>query len=298
MKTIFTNSELPHIWARQSQDEGKTSNRNLYFKGGKIYSYGSHFCIANIIKPGIVLFTNRKYSVSTSAHVSACSSACSHMEQIIVAYPDGYLSDNLKAFTSEISSALEIISNPRKKAETKERAKGELSSIVARVYRYLEATGQTVSKKLRDDEVRKEFLLHLEAAKNEQAAMSLQLKLQRREAQKQKEIDKKNAAALEEQKQKLLKWRRGANVSVSQFYNVDQVFLRAKDNEIQTSKGARVLLKSGQALYAAIKAGRDVKGYDIDGYTVISLNGVLKIGCHEIQRSEIDRFAKKQGWIS
>ena len=296
MKKIFTNSELPHIWARQSQAEGKTSNGNLFFNGNKIYSYGHHFCIANIIKPGIVLFTNRKYSVSTSAHVSACSYACNHMEKIVIAHPSGSLNDNLLAFISEIKAALDVISSPRTRPQTKEFAKGELSSIVTRVARYLEATAQTISKKSSNDDVKKEFLLYLEAAKNEQAAKNLQAKLQRREAAKQKEIAKKNAAELAEQKQRLVKWRRGANIPVWMFNNIDSVYLRAKGDEIETSKGARVSLKSGQALYSAIKSGRDVKGYDIEGYTVISLNGVLKVGCHEIQRSEIDRFAKKQGW--
>ena len=45
-----------------------------------------------------------------------------------------------------------------------------------------------------------------------------------------------------------------------------------------------------------IKAGKDIKGHKIDGYTVIGLNGVLTIGCHKIERKEIDRFAKSQNW--
>jgi hypothetical protein len=39
-----------------------------------------------------------------------------------------------------------------------------------------------------------------------------------------------------------------------------------------------------------IEAGRDVKGHEIDGYTVISMNGELKVGCHAIERSEVERI--------
>jgi hypothetical protein len=66
---------------------------------------------------------------------------------------------------------------------------------------------------------------------------------------------------------------------------------------IETSRGAVVNYDSGKALYDKIRRGQDVRGFNIDGYTVMSLNGVLKIGCHEIERKEIDRFAKSQGWI-
>lgn len=62
------------------------------------------------------------------------------------------------------------------------------------------------------------------------------------------------------------------------------------------SKGARVSYEAGKLLFAMIKAGKDVKGHDIDGYTVISINGVLKIGCHVIEMAEVHRFAKMEGW--
>jgi hypothetical protein len=65
---------------------------------------------------------------------------------------------------------------------------------------------------------------------------------------------------------------------------------------VETTKGARVSYEAAKLLYSMIKAGKDIKGHNIDGYTVISLNGVLKIGCHEIPREEVDRFAKLMNW--
>jgi hypothetical protein len=39
----------------------------------------------------------------------------------------------------------------------------------------------------------------------------------------------------------------------------------------------------GRLLYKMIKQGKDIKGHKIGYYTVISVNGVLTIGCHKIK---------------
>lgn len=56
---------------------------------------------------------------------------------------------------------------------------------------------------------------------------------------------------------------------------------------IETSKQAYVTVKEAKLLWAMIKTGRDIKGYQIGYYTVISLNDQLKIGCHDIPMSEV-----------
>ena len=60
--------------------------------------------------------------------------------------------------------------------------------------------------------------------------------------------------------------------------------------------GANVPVKEAKILYLRIKAGKDVKGFKIGYYTVISINGTLKIGCHNIEKNEMDRLAKMMGW--
>lgn len=72
MKTVYTNSELPHIWAHQKQDHGRSST--MSFSDRTIYSYGRHFPIARHVtnKDGApaVLFTTNSYSVTTAKHIS------------------------------------------------------------------------------------------------------------------------------------------------------------------------------------------------------------------------------------
>src|SRR5512146_2854588 len=78
MRTVFSNNrEVAHVWAQQSQASGR--GHNFYFDGPTIYSYGSHFPIARFVTnerdERAVLFTTRRYSKSTSRHVSYAAQA-------------------------------------------------------------------------------------------------------------------------------------------------------------------------------------------------------------------------------
>ena len=75
----------------------------------------------------------------------------------------------------------------------------------------------------------------------------------------------------------------------------NESFIRlSKDGEkVETSKGVKVDAKDAKKLYQLIKAGKDIKGYKIDYYTVISLNGVLKIGCHNINVKNMHEIGEK-----
>lgn len=307
MKKVFSNNEVPHIWARQSQDEGRGSN--IFFHDTKIYSYGYHFCMGNIIKPGIVLFTDRSYSNSTAKHLSATRYAVNHMEVIEVPYPENEdLQKNLQAWKSRIEDQIAIIEHPRKKPETKERAKGELANLVRNIERFFEVTGQSVSKKFATssaEDDRKQFLLFFEVAKNLQALPNLKKKLAAREKAEAKKKAKQQEAARIQRLEDLKEWRAGRKRNLffggavenePVYLRVDSVRLNEDMKEIETSKGARVSYNAGKLLYKLIESGRDVKGHSIDGYTVISVNGSLKIGCHEIDMKEVRRFAKAQKW--
>ena len=61
-------------------------------------------------------------------------------------------------------------------------------------------------------------------------------------------------------------------------------------------KGAQKDFKnfSGNISYSLAR-GKE-KGFKIGLYTVIGINGTLKIGCHEISHSEINRIAKLLNW--
>lgn len=81
MKTVFSNQELFHIYASGTQSHGRSSNGNVYFEGGVLYSYGKHFPIA-MEYGDKYLFTNDSYSMTTSKHVSQARRALRHRDCI------------------------------------------------------------------------------------------------------------------------------------------------------------------------------------------------------------------------
>lgn len=73
MRKVFNNRQLAHVWAQQSQSEGRGSN--FFFDGPALYSYGRHFCVARFVQPEdgggpVVLLNSTRYSASTNRHQS------------------------------------------------------------------------------------------------------------------------------------------------------------------------------------------------------------------------------------
>lgn len=81
MQRVFgSHSEVAHVWAQQSQDEGRASR--VFFEGATIYSYGRHFpagiFLRNDAGAEIVAINDDGYSVSTSKHMGYIRGAVSH----------------------------------------------------------------------------------------------------------------------------------------------------------------------------------------------------------------------------
>jgi hypothetical protein len=79
MKQVVNKAMVAHLWAHQSQDSARTSNGQFYFDGMNIYSYGTHFRCASVVKnkkeETAYLVTARTYSNTTSRHMSHVHSA-------------------------------------------------------------------------------------------------------------------------------------------------------------------------------------------------------------------------------
>jgi hypothetical protein len=79
MRTVLRNTdEAAHVWAAQTQTEGKAGN--VFFEGPTIYSYGRHFPMAKVYTHAetgerVALFNPKRYSVSTSKHQHAARHA-------------------------------------------------------------------------------------------------------------------------------------------------------------------------------------------------------------------------------
>ena len=70
----MSNKTLAKLWATQARESGKGSN--FFFEGTKLYSYGYHFLVAEIVD-GKAVFNPARYSQSTTRHQSLALQAAS-----------------------------------------------------------------------------------------------------------------------------------------------------------------------------------------------------------------------------
>jgi hypothetical protein len=88
-RKVFDNSMVAHIWAQQTQSEGRSNNGQFYFRDSTIYSYGSHFPIAQFsADKSIVWFTERGYSPTTGRHISYTEDALRGLNVHVIRVPD------------------------------------------------------------------------------------------------------------------------------------------------------------------------------------------------------------------
>ena len=265
MKTVFSsNADCIHMFAQRSQYEGRTSNGNVYFKGNKIYSYGNHYLLGEFINDGKVIIINDKgYSMSTSKHIGILSGATRQYKQFRKTDTDLDL----------VHSA--IISNKKSLARAK---KPELYIFpILKLWESLnEFLEYTKAKKYKSNPKYKEIKSIVKALSNNPEDYKEKLKI----------ASEKAAKAQKREDAKELK----VNLSKFNSYEIDyfrvgkEDFLRlSKDGtKVETSQRVSVKRENAKALYEMIKKGVDIKGKHIEHYTVTSINGTLKIGCHNI----------------
>ncbi len=79
MKTVFNNRELCHVFASQSQDEGRGSN--MSFRGGVLYSYSTAiYRIAQFKGKQYLIENSNNFSSTTSKHKNYAWRALHHIE--------------------------------------------------------------------------------------------------------------------------------------------------------------------------------------------------------------------------
>lgn len=93
--TFGDHANTCHVWAQQNREtwRGQSSDGRIRFKGATIYSYGSHFPMANFTArkfdgQRIVLINGAGYSVSTGKHKRLVGNALSGLDVCLVRVPD------------------------------------------------------------------------------------------------------------------------------------------------------------------------------------------------------------------
>lgn len=99
MPQVFANRMVCHVWANQSQPEGRNAGRSLYFEpvgriGSALYSYGPHFVLGAFVQwrangPRLLLLNSKGRSMTTSKHQSYMRQALSTAQRESAVYVSG-----------------------------------------------------------------------------------------------------------------------------------------------------------------------------------------------------------------
>lgn len=277
-KTVFSNNQLVHVFASQKQDSGRGSN--MFFSGTKIYSYGLHFCAANIVSKDIVLINADGYSNTTQKHLSKIRGAFTHKTLIAVpcvSNPDDSenMLENKNYLVSEIvDSFTEILTG-----------RSRLGYRLRRLHEKIKTHNTfTDFYKLSDKiQLDSETLAVLGAI----AAIGERNDKLKDEKRRQDWLDR-DAIAEKKLMESIDDWKnfRGPIQGYS-----NRVFLRVnlRDKTVETSRGAVVPVADALALINAVNAGTARVGNMVGNYRLDKISkDVLTIGCHVINLSEVN----------
>lgn len=305
MKTVFSNpQDIAHLWANQSQQEAKNSNRSFYFYGPTIYSYGSHFPIAKHYE-GILLFTLNSYSVTTAKHIQIVRGASSHINKVYCFELPSSKSDkyshekNISQWIRSIKSEIEKLPKSRKP----EIYIGNINGHISNLKKYVSLFGiklNSEQKKIISIESKEDFLKLMQ--KDIEAKELFKKQIQTKgKALYNKYIDawrtyneSELKKALTDKQSKLLSDYRNT-------LDLNKTFLRFNEVEIQTSKDVKIPLEVARRFYmwfVSVKSKGCVNcEKDILGYPVKSANeSGLIVGCHDVPIAEINRIAAILNW--
>ena len=288
------NHEVAHYWANQIQPEGKASN--LFFEGNTIYSYGHHFEIAKIAKPGIVLFTENSYSSSTGKHLSIARSAIPHHFKIFPAAVSYSCYGNYSVTTDNIANLTYYLQQAEEWLNKAVRARTLAEPYAYKAKRWL-SIFLDYSKEFEVNT--KPFTKLFETLSDTIDNFKMPEKYM---AYVKARLDAKKAAQkakINDWKKHLKQWKNHTgNYLDCSIPECEFDYLRIVGDEIETSKNVRLSIASALLIWRKLQQQESVKGEKIDDrWTVINnSNQYLQVGCHKILHSEIQAVAKQLGY--
>ena len=273
MITVFTNSEIVHEFNLQEQSYGRTPNSSMYFEYKKIYSYGSHYLLGEFIDDNTIMINNTGYSNTTSKHISLLRNATRDKRQFFITETKRDLVLN------ELKDLLNKLTRTRLKADY---YKSTIDRLFTSYFEYIDFT-KTRTKAKKNKEHREILKLYTEFYASTEDLLQVIQEQQKKEKEKnQKEVQKK-----------LKKWRLFEINWFSNPTNKDFLRVDKANNIIETSQGVKIPVEEGKRLLKLIDL-KKIVGERVDNkYIVKALNGVLKVGCHNITMKEINNIRKQ-----
>lgn len=284
MKKVFSNTdEVIHVFAQQTQSEGRNQSRSIFFEGKKIYSYGYHYLLGEFINDGkTIIINDRGYSVTTSKHISKLRTATNHYKQFHISNID------IENVYNEISKDLINLSKARK-------PKIYLDSIFSLFNQLNEWIDYTKENKIKHKCVVKKSTskyielknIVKELKENYNTFLSNLKEADKiaKETKRKKEVEQLKTALEKFNSYKTNFFRIG---------NFDYLRLSKDNTKVETSQGIKIEISEAKKLYLAIQNKIDIVGYKLGYYTINNINSKsLKAGCHNICIKNIEQIGNK-----
>jgi len=309
MKTVFDNDMVAHVWAQQTQANGRNAGNTLLFERGSLYSYGYHFEVARFIWPAsdrAVYINPSEYSATTGRHKSLAYGAVADC-RIFVLPRDLWIdeTDGAELVDSKHSRAAAYYADKVAEFIGKAARARKYRALHLREARRVSAEAQDYAGyfNLPIGQFSPSVPLEQDSAELDAIAAT--------ERRVSREAAKREREASAEQ---LGKWRAGQSVAFPMAHQPSDgaALLRVVGEEVQTSRGARFPLAHAERalpIVARCLASLDNHGGGATfGGGVLRLghfkvdriddSGTLFAGCHRIKRAELERFIGELSAVS
>ncbi|HEY6143787.1 MAG TPA: hypothetical protein VIV55_10285 [Flavobacterium sp.] len=278
MRTVYSSaSEVIHLFAQRTQDNAKCSN--VFFNTpNKIYSYGHHYLLGEFVenKKGevAIIIDDSGYSQTTSKHISLMRVATRQYMQFNRTQID------LNKVFNAITENVRLLQTARKK----EKYIDPSIYLFEKLNEYIKWSNKAEIKKF---DLYKKIVELMKVINGGDFEKYLADAKKRRLA----ELKKTEKLRLERLKIQIEKFH---NYEGNYITETEEDFLRLSKNGelVETSQGVKVSIKEAKILYSMIVAKKDIVGFKISDYTVISINGTLKIGCHKINMESVHKVGQ------
>lgn len=326
MKSVFTNSMTAHVWAQQTQSEGRNSSKSMSFIGPVAYSYQT--AVANILKAvdgtNVALIHTNDWGNATGKHLGLYSRALPYgiphftVPNVIhnLYHSDSFVAkahrENVTYFrdqyTKERDALLRVPADSWRVADTDQstRAHSTLQRLARLLQDYSAAFGLAeplLPWKVDADKA----IARRDRLNSDPKRMAKRAATERARAanQAREELARKiqHEQRLQDMRKYLDDWRHGQRVP---FYQATDdtggAYLRIQGDKVQTSLGAEAPLDQVKTALKLWRKTVDLhqeyhlkaQGFQIPlgHFTLDKINsdGSIRAGCHLINRAEIERL--------
>lgn len=270
MRKVFDSTEVFHVYAQQSQEEGRTSSHNVFFEGTKIWSYGRHYLLGDFINPTTIIINDINYSSTTAKHSRYLASATSQYKQFFKSEID------VKIVNRDI---LELENN----LKTARKPEKYVLAIIRRFELLTDFLKEYNKADMKSEDYKEIKKIYNKLNKDKDKYLELLKERGKKEFEQKKiRIAKSVEEFMQHEKSRV-------------HHDAKEQFIRiSQDKEfVETSLGVKVEAPEALKLFLAIEKGLPIEGYRISYYHVNKLGEQLVIGCHKINKKNVFEVGTK-----